>query len=268
MMQRFLRLPRQERVALVVALVLAALASVGQGIQFFTEDYNSYSTGMLVVIILSGLAGVALVFEADEFPDTLDATDNHARTMKFVTSVKHVLVVCGIEFVLGEALFLIGLATHAPGINGDISVILAPLLIGVLMGGMFCLIGTLAGFLVAWPLVKLVAFGLGRRSSKPVNPIGPALGLLFLTIVAFAILGVIGANPPDAVGSPTGRGLYGIVYLYVMYSGSAPQQAAAWIARSLGVVIVLEVIWIRRVGHVHGIGENMTVDPPQQSATE
>jgi hypothetical protein len=255
-------MPFQERVALGVAFVLAAVATVGQGIQFFTDDYDSYSTGMFVVIILSALAGVALVFEADEFPDTLDESKNHAKSMKFVTSVKHVLIVCGIELVLGEMLFLIGLASRAPGINGDVSVVLAPLLIGVLMGGMFCLLGTLAGFLVAWPLVKLVAFALGRRSTKPVNPIGPALGLLFLTIVAFAILGEIGTNPPHVIGTPTGRGLYDIAYLYVTYTGSAPQQAVAWIARVLGVVIVLEVIWIRRVGHVRGMGATLRVESP------
>jgi len=259
-------MPRQERLALVIALVLAALSTIGQGIQFFTADYDTYATGMLVVIILSGLAGIVLTFEADEFPDSMDYDENHEKSLKFARSVKHVLFVCGIELVLGEVLFLIAFANHAPGITGDMSVILAPLLVGVLMGGMCCLVGTLAGFLAVWPLVKLVQFAVGDRSAKPINPIGPELGLIFLTIVAFAILGTFGSNPPYVIATPRGRGFYDIVYLYTNYAGTAPMQAMAWIARALGLIIVLEIIWIRRRGGVHGVGANTTVDPPPVKA--
>lgn len=262
MMRRFLRLPRQERVALVLALSLAAFASIGQGIQFFDEDYSAYNTGMIVVIVFSTLAGVALTFEADVFPSNLDAVANHVKGRALYSSLLQTLLVCAVELVLGEVLFLIGLAVGAPGINGDLSVIFAPLLVGVLFGGMCCLIGILIGILVAWPIVKLVQYLVGRRDGRPMSPISVTVSILFLTIIPFAILGVLGTNAPDTIGTPTGRGLAGIVYLYTNYDGTPPQQVMAWIARGLGVLLVLEVIWIRRVGHVHGIGENMTVDPP------
>jgi hypothetical protein len=249
-------------VALVVALALAALATVGQGIQYFDADYSAFDSGMVVVIVFSTLAGVALVFEADVFPSNLDAAANHVKGLALMSSLAQTLLVCGVELVLGEVLFLIGLATHAPGINGDVTVILGPLLVGFLFGGFCCLIGILAGLLIAWPLVKLVQYLVGRRAGKPTNPITMTLSLLFLTIIPFAILGVLGSNPPETIGTPSGRGFYDIVYLYANYSGTPPQQAMAWIARALGVALILEVVWVRRVGHVHGMGANMTVDPP------
>jgi hypothetical protein len=259
-------MPVEERVALAIALALAALATIGQGIQYFDDDYTAFDTGMVVVIVFSTLAGVALVFEADIFPSNLDAAANHVKGRALESSLLQTLLVCGVELVFGEVLFLIGLATHAPGITGDVTVILAPLLVGVLFGGLCCLIGILIGVLIAWPLVKLVQYVVGRRAGKPTNPISMTLALLFLTIIPFAILGVLGSNPPDTIGTPSGRGLYDIVYLYTNYSGTPPQQVMAWIARGLGVVLILEVIWVRRVGHVHGVGANMTVDPPTRKA--
>jgi hypothetical protein len=127
---------------------------------------------------------------------------------------------------------------------------------------MFCLIGLLIGMLIAWPLVKLVQYLIGRRARKPMNPVTLAMAVLFPTLVAFAVLGVLGSHPPNVYGTPRGRGLYDIVYLYTNYSGTPSDQILAWIARALGLIIALEVVWVRRVGHVHGIGENMTIDPP------
>jgi hypothetical protein len=110
--------------------------------------------------------------------------------------------------------------------------------------------------------VKLVQFLIGRRAGKPSNPISAALALLFITIVPFAILGTLGSNAPDTIGTPTGRGLAAIIYLYTNYDGTPDQQVMAWIARVLGLVIAGEIVLVRRIGHVHGIGENMTIDPP------
>jgi hypothetical protein len=259
----FRRLHPQERIALLIALGLAALATIGQGIVFFSGEDWAFDVGMPVMIVFSSLAGVALAFEADIFPTSLDVRENHRKSLQLIADMEQTLLVCAVELLVGEVLFLVALATAAPGLNGDISIILAPVLIGVLGGGLFCLLGLLVGMLVVWPLVLVVRYVLGRRSHKPTNPVTLPLALLFITIVAMAILSILGTNPPDVIGTPTGRGLYDIVFLYTNYSGTLNQQVLAWIARALGLVLAVEVMWIRRVGHVHGIGENMTVDPPR-----
>ena len=131
---------------------------------------------------------------------------------------------------------------------------------------MCCRIGILILLLVAWPLAKLVQYLIGRRAGTPTNPISMTVAVLFLTIIPFAILGVLGSDPPHTIGTPTGRGLYDILYLYTNYSGTPPQQVMAWIARGLGLLLIPEVIWIRRVGHVHGIAQNMTVETQHPTA--
>jgi hypothetical protein len=246
-------------VALLIALGLGALATIGQGIVFFSADDSAFDAGMFVTIVFSSLAGIALAFEVDVFPTSLDEQENHRKGRQLITDMEQTLLVCAVELVLGEVLFLLALSIGAPGLDGDVSIILAPVLVGVLLGGMFCLLGLLVGMLIAWPLVHLARYLTGRRTHKPTNPVTVPLALLFLTLVAMAILSTFGTNPPDVIGTPTGRGLYDIVFLYTNYSGTPSQQVLAWIARVLGLVIALEVIWIRLAGHVHGVGAGMTI---------
>jgi hypothetical protein len=242
-----------ERVGLIAAVTFAALACIGLGIQFFTDDDTSFDIGMIVVLAASALAGIALAFESDVMSDFNDPARSQRKSGKLLSALKQTLIVVSVELVLGEVLFAIALAS---GASDDWTMVFAPLFIGVLFGGMACLLGILIGVMVVWPIITLVGLTSRRRRGRPASALAAPFSALLLTLVTFATLGTLGSNPPDFLGTINGRGLAQIVYLYVNYSGDPAHQAMAWIARFLGAVIVLEIIWLRHVA-LHRKGQHI-----------
>lgn len=235
--RRVVELRPDSRVSLYAVLALCLLSCVGQGIAYFNPDsYDPFNVGVFFVIIASGVAG--MVSSLAGYPLEKPGL---SRGLTFCA------LGFGLEIVVGEVIAVVALTT---GASDDGSLLLGALALGGFGGGGCLLLGWAAGLLVLWPIISLLGLLRQRVAGKPINEAIGVISVMSLTVIAFAITGVLGVGSAsdDVVGTPQGRGLAQIVLLLIRYSGSPTEQLLSWVARALLVGLVLEVFWL---GHLH-----------------
>jgi hypothetical protein len=230
----------------VAVVALSALSCIGQALAYVNPDsYDDLNVGIFFVIIASGIAGMVSSLAGYPLTGRLESEirqEGASHTRELYRGLKLCALGAAIELVLGEILALIALLT---GATDDWSLLLVALAISA--GGGGCLVlGWLAGLFVLWPVLTLLGMLRQRLTGKPIDEVAGLVSALSLTMIAFAITGVLGLGSAgdDVVGTPQSRGLAQVVILLLRYTGTPAEQVLSWVARILLVAFVLEIVWL------------------------
>jgi hypothetical protein len=251
----FLRRPLDQRGRriLIAATAVGVVALAAQGVLYLDGDGDTFGAALSAFGIVMVVLGVVASLGHNPFAAFATGDSSRASSAADLDVWSRTLVLglpaLALQLVGGEILVTIALVT---GASDDPSQFGAPPLIGVLFGFGAAAVGVLVAVVVVWPIALLVEYAIRSLTHRSVHPLAAALALLLLTITVMAVLATFGTNAPEVIGTPVGRGLFDIVWLYTHYDGTPAQQVMAWIARTLGAVIVLEVLWIRAIARATG----------------
>ena len=230
----------------VVALVAPVLAIA----QYYGEEDGIFAV-LLWLAIPNAVAGLVLSWRWTDLPDPLAPRESASAQRWQRASDRGFVDAIGVVLIQLVGVLVISLIVAIADNEWD-DFFEGPLLVTAIGAGCL-LLAVLFGMFFITPIRMLLSWVGAKLSGGRVDSSRPAVALLLLVIVPLAIMIVLaGYAVPNMTGAGMGaKGIAGLVlFAQVLFTmqGDAGQQLFAWVARLLIVVLVLDLVWIVRIG--------------------